>query len=128
MIEFLKRLDRTLGAIFADDDGEVDEDITEIKTIKHGGVLTTINFMEKVGDEPSNRYDVTVLLPFSMIPKNASITEMQTKIEAFANTNTELLNCRAGAQIPTADMITVIDIEPPTEIPYIVGTRRYNVN
>ena len=126
MIDVLKGIDRALGAVFGDD---YDADILEIKSIQKGGVLTTISFTENKEEEEwtEYRYDVTVLLPFITIPKDDTPDVMQTKIGLYACDNTESLECGNGANTPTAEMITIIDIEPHTAIPIIVGKRRFAI-
>ena len=125
MIDVLKGIDRALGAVFGDD---YDADILEIKSIQKGGVLTTISFTESGDDRWTEyRYDVTVLLPFTTIPKDDTPDVMQTKIGLYACDNTQILECGNGANTPTAEMITIIDIEPVTDTPIIVGKRRFTL-
>ena len=126
MIDVLKGIDRALGAIF---DGDSTGTIEDIKSITVGGVLTTINYEEKreeQDDEYITRYyDVTVLLPFTTIPKNDTPVDMKRNIETYADKNKTILQCDKGAEEPTAEMITIIDITPHTDIPIIVGKRRF---
>jgi hypothetical protein len=123
MIDGLKGIDRRLGAIFG---GDYNDDILEIKSIQQGGVLTTISFTENKEDEKwtESRYDVTVLLPFSTISKDATPNTMQTQILHYAHANTGILKCR-DASIRAVEMITIIDIKPHTNTPIIVGERRF---
>jgi hypothetical protein len=124
MIDVLKGIDRALGAIF---DGDSTGTIEEIKSITAGGVLTTINYKEDgEGDSwTSYFYDVTVLLPFTTIPKDDTPVDMKRHIETYADDNKIILQCGEGAEAPTAEMITIIDITPYTDTPIIVGKRRF---
>ena len=125
MIDVLKGIDRRLGAIFG---GDNNDDILEIRSIQKGGVLTTINYREH-GEYSwiSCYYDVTVLLPFIKIPKNDAYEKMRDKIQDYAEQNKGILECGDGAELGTAEMITIIDIEPHTDIPIIVGKRRFTL-
>jgi len=128
MIDVLKGIDRRLGAIF---DGDSTGTIEEIKSITAGGVLTTINYQED-GDDDADKYtsyfyEVTVLLPFTTIPKNDTPASMKINIEAYADNNKDVLQCGTGAEEPTAEMITIIDIEPHTHTPIIIGKRRFTI-
>ena len=132
MIDVLKGIDRALGAIFVERYDS--DDIINIREITHGGVLTTICFSE-VGN--SRRYtdyfyEVTVLLPFSTIPRGSDPTTISEAIKKYADDNATALGCGQVDNVDDGDnadvrMITIINIAQHTSIPIIVGQRRYTV-
>ena len=132
MIDVLKGIDRALGAIFEEGYGR--NNIIDIKEITHGGVLTTICFSE-IGNSRSYTdyfYEVTVLLPFSTISRDSDPTTISGAIKKYADDNATSLGCGPTADSDDGDnadvrMITIIDIEPHTDTPIIIGQRRYTV-
>ena len=132
MIDVLKGIDRALGAIFSE--GYGGNDIIAIKEITHGGVLTTICFSE-IGNSRSYTdyfYEVTVLLPLSTISLASDPNTISEAIKKYADDNATALGCGPAPEADDGDnadvrMITIINIEPVTDTPIIIGQRRYTV-